>query len=153
MRRFLFIAMIFLVPSFLHAADSGAVKKDTKLQKGVSPVEAFSFGDAFISQIGSTDLIKRDALIASKLNLLIESIAVVRSVEEHPQFRKKYRIVAQLPPVSGITIQYHIYTENEEYLTLLAEGQKFAFKGQLVMLTPVNSRRDFYILDVILQEG
>jgi hypothetical protein len=127
--------------------------RNSRQNESALSATAFPIGTAFISRISSSDLFKRDLLITSRLGVLVESTAVVRIVEDYRLYRKRYRIVALMEPVGGVTIQYHIYTDNAEYLTFLSGGQKFAFKGQLAMMTPVNSKRDLYILDIILQEG
>jgi hypothetical protein len=127
--------------------------KPVKKAATAEPVEIFSMNDRFLSELGSLELMKRDRFIAEKLNTIIEATGTVLTFEEHPQFRKKFRIVVTSGAGKSVTIIYNIYTENGDYAALLPEGQKFNFRGQYVMVTPVNSKRDLYIIDVILQDG
>lgn len=150
------VMMIFAAAAGVLSAEEnarGGEKENEGRKPPIVQVESFPVDADFIGRVGAADLFRRDMLLASRMGVLIESTATVKLVEEYTLFRKKYRIVAKMEPYAGVTIQYHIYTDNAEYLTFLSEGQKFSFKGQYVMMTPVNSRRDFYILDVILQEG
>lgn len=154
----LFVSVIMICAGLaggLLAADDAVKsgKADVNRKAQIVQLESFPVDEAFVGRIAAADPFRRDQIIASRVGILIESTATVKLVEEYPLYKKKYRIVAKMEPSSGVTIQYHIYTDNAEYLTFLSEGQKFAFKGQFVMATPVSSKRDFYIFDVILQEG
>ena len=114
-------------------------------------MEVFSVTDKVIDSCAKLDLISRDEFWKVKLNTLLEGKGKVVSVEERPQFRRKFRIT--LTGGNEISLVYYIYTDNEEYTKLLQPGTLFGFKGQFVMFTPLNSKRNLYLLDLLLEDG
>jgi hypothetical protein len=143
--------MLMMIRGETVYAKNGDDKTDRK--KVAVPMEEFSVNEAFISSLAGMDLMKRDRYLFNRMNGIVESTAIVSAFDEKGQFRKRYRIVVKSAAIRGIIIQFNIFTENAEYGTLLASGQKFSFRGQLVMVTPVTTRRDYYIFDLILQDG
>jgi hypothetical protein len=116
-------------------------------------MEVFSVTDKVIDSCSALDLISRDEFWKTKLNTLLEGKGKVVSVEERPQFRRKYRITLTGGIDSKVALVYYIYTDNEEYTRLLVPGTFFGFKGQFVMFTPLNSKRNLYLLDLLLEDG
>lgn len=122
-------------------------------QQAGKGMELFPITDRVIEACLSYDLISRDEFWKSKLNTLLEGKGTVVSVEEKTQFRRKYRITLKSGSEAKLGLVYYIYTDNEEYSKLLAPGTQFGFKGQFVMFTPLNSKRNLYLLDLILEDG
>jgi len=145
-----FIMTIIYTVFFVSAGFSDDASNPVKSEQKILPV--FSLNNAFLTELASRDPMKRDLFLSSKLNVLIEGTVNVMSVEEKAMFKRKYRITGNF--IAGsITLVCHIYSDNQDYSVLLAEGQKINFKGQLVVITPLSSRRDSYILDIILEDG
>ena len=145
MRSVIFAAaLVSIVALFPFAAGAQQTGKGMDL---------FSVTDRVIDACLSSDLISRDEFWKSKLNTLLEGKGTVVSVEEKTQFRRKYRITLTSGSEAKLGLVYYIYTDNEEYSKLLAPGTLFGFKGQFVMFTPLNSKRNLYLLDIILEDG
>lgn len=116
------------------------------------PAVVHSMDSAFFAALASDPMIDRDSRIQSRLNSIIEGVAAVTKIEQRSQYKKKVCIVASATQ-SKITIIYNIYTENPDFGELLQPGQKMSFKGQMVSVAHVNTRRDTYIVDIILEDG
>jgi hypothetical protein len=105
-----------------------------------------------------TDLIKskaltRDILLNGMQGAIVQGRGYIESVEKNERYRRHFRITAIDTEASELNIRLYIFADNEEYLTLLKKGDSFDFKGQFVIFTPLNSRRDSYIFDIILEDG
>ena len=122
-------------------------------QQAGKSMDIFSVTDRVIDACASYDLISRDEFWKSKLNTLLEGKGTVVSVEEKTQFRRKYRITLTSGSEAKLGLVYYIYTDKEDYMNLLAPGSQFGFRGQFVMFTPLNSKRNLYLLDIILEDG
>jgi hypothetical protein len=95
----------------------------------------------------------RDVLLNGMQGVIVQGSGYVESVEKSERYRRHFRITAIDNEASDLNIRLYIFADNEEYLTLLKKGDSFDFKGQFVIFTPLNSRRDAYIFDIILEEG
>jgi len=141
----LFIIMLQVSPYAQSGADAG--------KKNISGMGQFSVNDKVLNDFLRIDLIRRDDFWKGKLNTILETEASIVSVENKTQFRRKYRITAVSGSENRILITYYIYTDNEEYIRILQPGEKFGFKGQFVMYTPLNTKRNAYVFDIILEDG
>ena len=104
------------------------------------------------------DLIKskaltRDILLNGMQGAVVQGRGYVESVDKTERYRRNYRIIAIDNDAQELNVRLYIFTDNEDYLTLLKKGDSFDFTGQFVVFTPLNSRRDSYILDIILEDG
>ena len=151
MNRNLFIA----VSSLFFILFQVAVFPQSSADKSKSPqgMELFSVNDKVLDDSLRIELISRDDFWKRKLNTILESEARIVTVENKTQFRRKYRITAAAGSDSRMLITYYIYTDNDEYIKLLQAGEKFGFKGQFVMFTPLNTKRNSYLFDIILEDG
>lgn len=107
----------------------------------------------FYSDFLKIDPIKRDFYLDTKLNNIIQGRGYVESVDIYERYQKKYRIIITDSEALNLNIRYNIFTNNGDYLTLLKKSELFEFKGQFVIYTPLNSRKDSYIFDIILSSG
>jgi hypothetical protein len=96
----------------------------------------------------------RDPFWERNINRILYSKGYVESVKETTRYKRKYRIeVIDKNSSDAFSIRYYVYTDNDEYVELLRKNVLFEFKGQFTVYTPLNSRRNAYILDVILEDG
>jgi hypothetical protein len=97
----------------------------------------------------------RDGLFDSRLNAIVQGRGLVKSIDKVQRYKKKFRIVlVDLEAErSSLKVIYYIYIDSKTAITLLKTDESLEFSGQLVAYTPVNSRRDAYILDVIFEKG
>lgn len=97
--------------------------------------------------------IEKDKYILSLQKNIISAKVVIESVEENTEYKRAYRITSTLINSNQTTFIFHIYSEKKDYIDLMKKGDIFEFKGQMVLCTPLNTKRDKYIIDVILQDG
>ena len=128
---------VLLLPSEIN--DSKTLKLDSK----------------YLKNLAGTRLIKRDEFIESGLNSLVSTSGKVISIDEMSRYRKNFRVIVEDSTAHRykFTFTYYLFFENEEIATMVVPGEIFEFRGQLVSVTPLNSRRDSYILDIILETG
>ena len=107
-----------------------------------------------IIKISGYDPIIRDRYFKKNLNKIIIARGYVESVGEKIFLKKQYCItIIDNTPSKKIDLRYHVYTKNKDFLVLVKKGDLFEFKGQFVMYTPLNSKRNSYLIDVLLEEG
>lgn len=132
---------------------SASVSAQTNTDAVQNPIPIISLTSAVVDPFIKSDPYTRDSFLRNNLNKIIETVVVVQNVEKSDMFRRGYCIYAKTVLAGKVTLFFHIYTENQEYSNLLSEGTKFSFKGQFLMFTPLNSKRDAYIIDVALEDG
>ncbi|MBN2039051.1 MAG: hypothetical protein JW864_03355 [Spirochaetes bacterium] len=96
--------------------------------------------------------IERDSLLSEFQNKIVQGRAYVESVDKFERYHRRFRITAIDKESNYLNIRLYLYTDNEEYFTLLKRGDQFDYKGQFVIHTPLSSRKDAYIFDIILEE-
>jgi len=97
--------------------------------------------------------IHKDEYLESFQNRIIIGKGYIKSVKEKHYFKRKYEICIEQKGTDKIRFIYHIYLNNKNTIDLLNQNSFFEFKGQLVGITPVDTRRTIYILDVIFMDG
>jgi hypothetical protein len=110
-------------------------------------------GKDFYSQLAKTDLVRRDEVLDRMLNRLIQGKGYVESLEIHERYHKRFRIVLLDSEAAGLNIRFFLFTDGDSYQKILKKGDLVEFRGQLAVYTPLSSRRDSYIFDVVLEEG
>ncbi len=102
----------------------------------------------------NSDAIKRLQILDALKDKVVKAQGVVVKVEESNlvNLKKKYRIIlsANLPKIN---ILYYCYTDKEDYADLLQAGDIFEFSGQFIVATPLNTRIDTVLCDIILEDG
>jgi hypothetical protein len=107
----------------------------------------------FYSGFFNLKSLERDIFLNNFQDRIVQGIGYIESVDKIERYHRHVRITAIDKEAAGLTIKLYIFVDNEEYLTLLQKGDSFDFKGQFVIFTPLNSRRDAYIFDIVLEEG
>jgi len=108
--------------------------------------------DEFYARLQAAPVIRRDFFLDAHLNKILVGRGRVVAVDTTGRYKRRYRIVlAGLAASPKIT--FYVYADGDDYRTLLEAGDLFEFKGQFVVYTPVNSRRDAYIFDIVMEEG
>jgi hypothetical protein len=153
MRKSLAVIIFFALFSSGTGYHVYAEQNGSKMGTAGQGMEVFSVNDSVVNTCFSLDLINRDDFWKGKLNTMLESRGKVLAVEDKSQFRRKYRITVESRDDSRISLLYYIYTDNEDYKDHLQPGSVFGFKGQFVMFTPMNTKRNLYVLDIILEDG
>lgn len=139
------INTIFYLIFLLVILSTGAVAQQS---------ETVLINIAKIKEFVNESPITRNISVEKYLNNIVVAQGYVETVKKKNIYRRKYRIELIDNLNNGkLSIKYHVYTNNEEYMTLLNKGDLFEFKGQFVMYTPLNVKKDVYIFDIILEDG
>jgi hypothetical protein len=113
------------------------------------------FNRAFFADLRRTPRIKRDLFLEERVNSLIVARGIIAGTSEKNAFGKRFRVVLKDPEAGalGISIVYHLYTDSLHSMEMLPEQRLFEFSGRLVAYTPTSTKRESYILDVIMEKG
>ena len=100
----------------------------------------------------NSDAIKRLQILDALKDKVVKAQGQVVKVEESNLLKKKYRIIlsVSLPKVKML---YYCYTDKADYVDLLQPQDTFEFSGQFVVATPLNTKVDSIICDIILEDG
>ncbi len=109
----------------------------------------------FFSDFQHTPPVLRDGFFNERLNSIVQGKGQVRSIDKVQRYKKKFRVVLVDLEAEKLNIKvlYYVYIDSKTSISMLKAEESLEFSGQLVAYTPVNSRRDTYILDVIFEKG
>ncbi len=113
--------------------------------------EGIVVNSAFFKKFNRTHPLHRDKFLENSLTGVIIGQGLVTGVEERNVFKKKYQITMEQKGLGKIKFIYHIFLSNT--VELLKKGDLFEFKGQCVGITPIDTMRRIYIIDIIFKEG
>jgi hypothetical protein len=118
----------------------------------VNPV---SMTGEFIRRISPTHPIRRDAYLGLYANSIVQGRGTVLLSDQKGRYKRKYRLVLEEGETRSyrIRIIYNVFLENEDTISMISAGAVFEFRGQLMTCTPLNTSRNAYVLDIVLQEG
>ncbi|MBN2078225.1 MAG: hypothetical protein JW838_04625 [Spirochaetes bacterium] len=110
---------------------------------------------SFYIALRRTPRIMRNSFLEKRLNALVVARGMVSATGENKLFDKRYRIILTDPEAEslGMRIVYHIYADRLDSIEMLSEHRLYEFSGRLVAYTPLSTKRESYILDVILEKG
>ena len=108
--------------------------------------------DKFYSEMQGVDPIKRDLFLDKILNKIVQGRGYVESVSSHRRYDRNFRIVVRNKEKDH-NVLFYIFSDNDQYVSILNKDDPFEFKGQFIIYTPVTSKRDLYIFDIILEDG
>jgi len=97
----------------------------------------------------------RDGYFDEKLNAIVQGRGLVKSIDKVQRYKKKFRVVlVDLEAErNSLKVLYYVYIDSKTSISMLKTEENLEFSGQLAAYTPVNSRRDAYILDIIFEKG
>jgi hypothetical protein len=109
----------------------------------------------FFSDFQRTPAVLRDGFMDERMNAIIQGRGQVKSIDKVQRYKKKFRVVLVDLEAEKLNLKvlYYIYIDSKTSISMLKTEESLEFSGQLVAYTPVNSRRDGYILDVIFEKG
>lgn len=97
----------------------------------------------------------RDLLLSKRINFLIQGRGIIKSVTTMKRYRKKIKIEIHDGDSEkyGLKLQYFLFTSNEGWSKDAIVGEIFEFKGQCMVITPMNTQRNAFIFDIVLEDG
>lgn len=110
---------------------------------------------SFFKTFNSRQLIQRDDILSGLSNRIIIGRGKITAISASERYKKRYRIVIESSDsvIYNQKIVFYVFLENKDTVDLLSLESKFEFKGQLMGYTPLGTKRNEYILDVILMDG
>ena len=107
----------------------------------------------FYSELAGMNPVGRQWHLEKLHDKIIMARGFVESFESVERYNRKYRIVVIDNESEIIDVRFYIYTNEEDFREVLQKGDIFEFTGQFVVETPLNSKMDAYIFDVLLEDG
>lgn len=110
---------------------------------------------SFYAEFRRLPRIQRDSFLEERLNAFVVARGRVTATAEKKLFGKRFRIVLNDPAAEalGIRIVYHLHADNRDTIEMIPEHGMLDFSGRLVAYTPTSSKRESYILDIIMEKG
>jgi len=110
---------------------------------------------SFFKNFVSVNSLVRDDYIEKRLNSIIIGRGIITDISENERYKKRFRIIVESSDAQafGQKFYFYIFIDNRDTFDLLTKNSSFEFKGQLVGYTPLDTKRDEYILDVLFMDG
>ena len=110
---------------------------------------------SFFMAMRRTSPVTRDSFLEERLGAVIIARGSVTAVAEKKMFDRSFRIILTdtAAEALGLKIVYHLYAREPGPAGLIPGSGMFEFSGRLAAYTPLATKRDHYILDVILEKG
>ncbi len=109
----------------------------------------------FFRMLRSEQVILRDEFLNKRINSTVSGSGVIESSGKKERYGKNFLVIAS-DKNSGqqkLEIKYHIYTESNDKENLFIPGGIIEFRGTLILHTPLNTGRNRYIFDILLDKG
>lgn len=99
--------------------------------------------------------IARDDFLQTNINRVVQTRGIIKAVGQSTRYRKRFRITLLDADAAQyrMNIYYYIFFDDESSANMLNNDELFEFSGQLMSCTPLSSRRDGYIFDIMLEKG
>jgi len=113
------------------------------------------FDAGFFKDFNSKQTIQRDDFFETLTNKVVIGRGIITAISVNERYKKKYRIIIESSDSSAYNQKFifFVFLENKDTIDLLNLNTKFEFKGQLMGFTPLSTKRNEYILDVIMMDG
>lgn len=116
--------------------------------------------DLYIDQEFYNEFIKtlpifKDDTFESKINSIIHCRGTITTITKDGRYRKNFRIILHDEEAEkmNITLYYYVFFDSKETYAIVTKDTGFELTGQLMSYTPLNVKRDNYILDIVLEKG
>ncbi len=117
--------------------------------------ESMVFDNDFFQSLSRMSSIERDIYLDELPGRIIIGRGTILTIVERENYKKNFRIEVSAGESSKFRLKflYYVYFDDKNIIDLLNENSSFEFKGQLMGITPVDSRRSEFILDIVFMEG
>lgn len=109
----------------------------------------------FFRDFNVRQLIQRDEYLEDLTKKIVIGRGIITGISVNDRYKKKYRITIESSDSAAYNqkIIFFVFLENKDTVDLLSLNSKFEFKGQMMGYTPLSTKRNEYIIDVILMDG
>ncbi|HRX47393.1 MAG TPA: hypothetical protein P5120_07725 [Spirochaetota bacterium] len=110
---------------------------------------------SFFRKFSTVRAISRDDYLEGYLNSIIIGRGKIISVEENERYKKRFRVAIESSDSAryGFKFSFYLFLDNKDTAELLTAGTDFEFKGQFMEYTPLNTKRNAYIIDAVLMDA
>ncbi len=105
----------------------------------------------FVAALSGAHRINRDGIIAAKLYSEVKGECLIVASENVRRYEGAYRLTGTMN-ADGMTVTFYLFTGSEAVVRRAAVNSVLSFTGTLMAFTPVSTTRDWYILDVRLED-
>lgn len=109
----------------------------------------------FFKELSSKQVIQRDEIFDSLNGKIIIGRGKIISIAPNERYKKKYRVIIESSDSAEYDQKFlfYVFLENQNTVELLSADSGFEFKGQFMGYTPLGTRRNEYIIDVVMMDG
>lgn len=111
--------------------------------------------ESFFKDFNRIQVIQRDDILDVLSGKIVIGRGKITAINSNVRYKKKYRIIIESTDASlyNQKIVFFVFLENKNTVDLLTVDSSFEFKGQFMGYTPLGTKRNEYIFDVILMDG
>ncbi len=108
--------------------------------------------DEFIGNITAKSPLLRDNRLESKIGRPVRGECVVTGVDEYKRYDCTHRITGRIEK-ADFTLIIYLFSTGRQVKRISSKGMAITFKGQIMAATPLDLKKDAYILDIKLSEA
>mgnify|MGYP001546164263 CR=1 FL=1 len=117
--------------------------------------KSVTFNRTFFIKLLRNNAINKEKILFNLKNKLIICSGIITSLKSNYRYGKSYRVVLVDKAAKRFNLKliYHLYINNTEIFKKLKKDMKYNITGQVITVTPVNSSRTEFIIDMLFQKG
>ncbi len=108
----------------------------------------------FYNKMSSEPVILRDRFLDGILTRTVSGRGIIESFRKNKRYGKDLLIIAgyENPEKQQLEVKYHIHAGSDVDTSVLIPGKIIEFRGVFVLHTPLNTGRNRFIFDIILDK-
>ena len=113
------------------------------------------FDGNFFREFNKKQVIQRDEFFENITNKIVIGRGKITEITSNQRYKKKHRVKIESSDSGayGQNFIFYVFIENKDMVALLSIDSKFEFKGQFMGYTALSTRRNEYIIDIIIMDG
>ncbi len=119
---------------------------------GAQPAREVTLNGEFIGKITAKSPLLRDNHLESKIGRIAHGECVVAGIDEYKRYDCTHRITGRIEK-ADFTLIIYLFSTGRQAKRISAKGSTITFKGQIMAATPLDLKKDAYILDIRLSEA
>ncbi len=116
------------------------------------PAREVTLNDEFIGKITAKSPLLRDNHLESKIGRIVHGEFVVAGVDEYKRYDCTHRVTGRIEK-ADFTLIIYLFSTGRQAKRISTKGSTITFKGQIMAATPLDLKKDAYILDIKLSEA
>lgn len=114
----------------------------------------FIFDAAFMKELVRMPAVVRDDFLDDRLDSTIHFRGIVTAVDGERRYRKDLRGIVRNDPAekSDLNMTYYVFFNTDDSRIIRGKGERIDFIGKFMSFTPLNTKRDSYIFDIVVEK-